>query len=107
MKERKIFTHLTQTQMHERNIVDHRPSHANDHQRTSSSYREGSSNNTALDTRTLKHGLGSPVLGVSKQLSNLLGIILVTQLSLHLISLTLGNQLFGKSKALRFQVCDD
>jgi hypothetical protein len=106
-KERKTVTHLTQTQVHEGNIVDHRPSHANDHQCTSSSYYKGSSNNTAFNTRTLKHSLGSPILGVSKQFSNLLGIILVTQVSLYLISLTFGHQLFGKGKALGFEVGDD
>jgi hypothetical protein len=100
-------THLSQTDMHERDVVDHWPAHANHHNRTASPDSKRCSNNTALHTRTLKHSLWAPILGVSKQLSYLLCIVLGTQVALHLVSFTLRNQLLGKGKAFGFEVGDD
>lgn len=100
-------THLSQTQVHERNIIDDRPTHANHHEGTSSSHSERSGNNTALHTRTLKYSLWTSILGVSKQLSDSLCVVFGTQVTLYLVSLTLGNKLFGKFEALGLEVGND
>jgi hypothetical protein len=93
--------------MHERDVVDHRPAYTNHHYCTASPDSKRCGRNTAFHTRTLQHSLRTPILGVSKQLSDLLCIVLGTQVSLHLVSLTLRNQLLGKSKAFGFEVGDD